>query len=35
MLPISLMKGDEVVETVEMGSYEPLLLNAWHPNLAQ
>ena len=32
---LTLMKGDEVVETVEMGSYEPLLLNAWHPNLAQ
>jgi len=35
MLPISLMKGDEVVETVEIGSYESLLLDAWHPYLAQ
>jgi hypothetical protein len=32
---LTLMKGDEVVETVEMGSYEPLLLYAWHPDLAQ
>ena len=34
MLPISLMKGDEVVEAVKLPPYESLLLHRRHPDFA-